>query len=176
MNIFAVDQHPRLSAQQLPDKHVCKMSLEMCQMLSIVYSKWYHNWGEIHKIDGTPYDTKKGAFRNHPCTIWLTKSYENLAWGIVHGIALTTEYNFRYGKVHSCTKPLFEAKKLFHKKVGKSILIYCMVDDFARAMPEEIKNDTTIDTVTAYRKYLATKPWVKDNYLRVPERKPDWIN
>jgi len=23
--------------------------------------------------------------------------------------------------------------------------------------------------------YIASKPWVKDNYLRMPERKPDWI-
>lgn len=175
MNIFAVDSHPRLAAQQLPDRHICKMSLEMCQMVSIIYSKWYHNWGEVYKADGTPYETKKGAFRNHPCTIWLSKSYENLAWGIVHGLALTTEYNFRYGKIHSCTKTLFEAKKLFHKKVEKPILMHCMVSDFARAMPDDLKYNDTIDTITAYQKYVATKPWVKDNYLRVPERKPSWI-
>jgi hypothetical protein len=49
------------------------------------------------------------------------------------------------------------------------------VTPFARAMPEEWKYDDTIDTFTAYKRYIASKPWVKDNYLRMPQRKPDWI-
>jgi hypothetical protein len=42
-------------------------------------------------------------------------------------------------------------------------------------MPDEWKYDTTIDTFEAYRRYIASKPWVADNYLRIPSRKPDWI-
>ena len=69
MNIFVTDPSPTQSAQSLPDRHVVKMPLETCQMLSIVCSdKWGHGYGEIHKSDGTPYKTEKGAFRNHPCT------------------------------------------------------------------------------------------------------------
>ena len=49
-----------------------------------------------------------------------------------------------------------------------------MVDGFARAMPEDIKFDTSIDDVTAYRKYVNTKPWIYYNYLRKPERSA-WI-
>jgi hypothetical protein len=175
MNIFAVNMDPMFSAQQLPDKHIVKMPLETCQMISIVYSKWYHNWGEIYRLDGEPYSTKKGAFRNHPCTQWAAKNEYNLAWLIAHGCALTTEYKHRYGKVHACAKPLFQAKKIFHSKTKKAITIHSMVDKFARAMPENIKHDKTIDDVTAYQKYLNTKPWVKDNYVRSPERKPIWI-
>ncbi len=37
------------------------------------------------------------------------------------------------------------------------------------------KTDRTIDTFTAYQKYINSKSWVKDNYLRKPERKPQWI-
>jgi hypothetical protein len=70
---------------------------------------------------------------------------------------------------------LFEAKKLFHRKVGKSILMYNMVEDFVRAMPDEYKLDESIDTFTAYKMYIASKPWVASNYLRMPQRKPDWI-
>ena len=176
MNIFAVDSHPRLSAQQLPDKHICKMSLEMCQMVSIIYSSWYHNWGKVYKADGAPYDTAKGAFRNHPCTIWLSESNENLAWGLTHGLALTSEYTHRYGKIHSCAKTLFNAKKIFYQKVGKPITIHTMVNSFSRAMPDELKYDKSIDDIIAYRKYLNTKEWVKNNYVRVPERKPEWIS
>ncbi len=47
---------------------------------------------------------------------------------------------------------------------------------FARAMPEEWKYDDSIDTFTAYKMYVASKPWVKDNYLRLPDRKPSWVN
>jgi len=42
-------------------------------------------------------------------------------------------------------------------------------------MPIEWKFDDTIDTFTAYKRYIASKPWVADNYLRMPERKPNWI-
>ena len=50
-----------------------------------------------------------------------------------------------------------------------------MADNFARAMPDGYKFDTSIDTYTAYKMYVASKPWVKDNYLRKPDRKPDWV-
>jgi len=175
MNIFAVDRNPLAAARQLPDKHVVKMPLETCQMVSIIYSKWYHNWGQIYRADGEPYATQKGAFRNHPCTVWAEKNEYNLAWLIAHGIHLCTEYYQRYDKVHACAKPLFEAKKIFHQKIKQPITIHCMVDKFARAMPDEIKYDETIDDITAYRKYVNTKSWVKDNYVRIPERKPEWI-
>ena len=33
----------------------------------------------------------------------------------------------------------------------------------------------SIDDVEAYRRYLNTKEWIYHNYLRKPERRPDWI-
>ena len=50
-----------------------------------------------------------------------------------------------------------------------------MVDRFARAMPENWKFYETIDDVTAYRQYVNSKPWVYYNYLKLPDRRPDWI-
>lgn len=175
MNIFATDPSPRKSAQVLPDKHVVKMPLECCQMISIIYSKWYHDWGVVPKKDKQPYETKGGAFRNHPCTKWAAKNIYNLAWLIQHGCALTTEYTYRYNKVHACAYSLFEAKKIFHLKTLEAITCYSMASDFARAMPDEYKLDTSIDTFTAYKMYVASKPWAASNYLRKPDRKPDWI-
>ena len=175
MNIFVTDPSPHVSAQVLPDKHVVKMPLETCQMLSIVYSPWYYDWGPIHKTDGEPYATKKGAFRNHPCTKWAAESIFNTAWLIQHGCSLSTEYRYRYGKEHSCEKTLFEAKRIFHKKTDQAIVCYGMADDFTRAMPDEFKYDDSIDTFTAYKMYVSSKPWVSDNYLRKPERKPEWV-
>ena len=46
MNIFVTDPDPVKSAEVLPDKHIVKMPLETCQMLAVVYSKWYFAWGD----------------------------------------------------------------------------------------------------------------------------------
>ena len=46
---------------------------------------------------------------------------------------------------------------------------------FVFAGPDEFKHDTTIDIYTKYKKYIASKPWVEDNYLRIPDRKPEWV-
>ena len=166
MNIFITDPDPVKSAQCLPDKHVVKMPLESCQMLAIVAStKWGHGFGKLPKLDGTPYLTDKGAFRGHPCTIW---AQENYRWLIEHGLALCAEYTHRYGKVHSCQHTLEHAKMIFPPSNGE-------VTPFARAMPDEFKYDTSIDTITAYKRYIASKPWAASNYLRDPSRKPHWL-
>ena len=64
MNIFVTDPDPVKSAEVLPDKHVVKMPLETCQMLAVVFSKWYYNWGNelLPKKDGTPYNTEREHF------------------------------------------------------------------------------------------------------------------
>lgn len=145
------------------------MPLEACQILSIVPSKWYHNYGTLPKKDGTPYSTEKGAFRNHPCTIWTSQSPNNAYWLIKHGMNLCDEYQLRYNKVHSCYNTLLYAYYLFPK--GK----ITEVTPFVRAMPDEYKLDTSIDTFEAYKRYISSKEWVKDNYLRLPKRRPSWI-
>ena len=175
MNIFVTDQCPVLSAVVLPDRHITKMSLETCQMVSVVFSKWYYDWGTIPKKDGTPYSTEKGAFRNHPCTQWAAKSHENLAWLIRHGFALCNEYRNRYEKDHACMKGLEVAENIFATKSGKEISIHKNVVEFTRAMPDEFKLDASIDTFTAYKMYISSKPWVASNYLRMPQRKPNWV-
>ena len=66
MNIFVTNQCPIQSARNLPDKHIVKMPLETCQMLSIIYSDWYYGIGQLHKVDGTPYATKKWCISQPP--------------------------------------------------------------------------------------------------------------
>ena len=145
------------------------MPLETCQMLAIVCSeKWGHNFGVLHKKDGTPYNTDKGAFRNHPCTVWANESNVNAWWLVAHGFALCEEYTHRYGKVHSCEKTVLEAGHLIPFTMDRPT-------SFTRAMPDEYKHDTSIDTFTAYKNYISSKPWVASNYLRDGSRKPDWL-
>ena len=177
MNIFVTDSCPIQSARNLPDKHIVKMPLETCQMLAIIYSDWYYGVGKLYKQDGTPYRTAHGAFRKHPCTQWAAASPYNLAWLIRHGYALCHEYQARYNKVHTCFDVIRQAERIFHKSFPDQLLSHAstQVADFTRAMPEYLKFDTTIDTITAYKRYLNTKSWLASNYLRIPSRKPSFI-
>lgn len=169
MNIFVTSPWPAESAIVLPDRHINKMPVECCQLLAIVASKWYHNYGTLAKKDGEPYATEKGAFRNHPCMIWVSQSPNNAYWLIKHGMNLCDEFHLRYGKPHSCYNTLLGAYYLFPKgKINE-------ITPFVRAMPDYLKYDESIDTFEAYKKYIATKEWVKTNYLKIPQRKPEWI-
>ena len=177
MNIFVTHPSPIQSARNLPDKHIVKMPLETCQMLAIIYSDWYYGVGKLYKKDGTPYATKRGAFRSHPCTIWAAENQYNLAWLIRHGYALCHEYQARYDKVHTCFDVISQAERIYHRSFDIISLSYAsrLVKSFTRAMPEYLKYDDTIDTIEAYKRYLNTKPWLATNYLRIPSRKPSFI-
>jgi hypothetical protein len=176
MNIFVTDPCPIQSARNLPDKHIVKMPLETCQMLAIIYSDWYYGVGKLYKQDGTPYATKRGAFRNHPCTQWAAANQYNLAWLIKHGLALCDEYYARYGKVHTCLDVIHQAVRIYNRCFDECVTTASSkVTEFTRAMPEYIKYNNTISTIEAYKYYLNTKPWLAHNYLRIPSRKPSFI-
>ena len=178
MNIFVTDSCPVQSARNLPDKHIVKMPLETCQMLAIIYSDWYYGVGKLYKSDGTPYRTAHGAFRNHPCTQWAAANQYNLAWLIRHGYALCDEYTQRYGKVHTCLDVISQAERIFHRSfshINSLSQASRKVRNFTRAMPDDLKYNTRINTIEAYKYYLNTKPWLAHNYLRIPSRKPSFI-
>ena len=176
MNIFVTNDCPVQSARNLPDKHIVKMPLETCQMLAIIYSDWYYGVGKLYKQDGTPYRTAHGAFRSHPCTIWAAANQYNLAWLIMHGLALCNEYTARYDKVHTCQDVIHQAVRIYNACFDEPVsTAYYKVAYFTRAMPEYLKHDDTITTIQAYKAYLNTKPWLATNYLRIPSRKPSFI-
>ena len=172
MNIFVTSSDPKESARVLPDKHIVKMPLETCQMLSIVASeKWGWGYGTLPKADGTPYATEKGAFRNHPCTMWANETIANARWLLAHGLALCEEYSNRYGKIHTCLHTLAHANKIF----PLDPLHYSERTPFVFAGPDEFKHDNTVDIYTKYKMYISSKPWVSKNYLKSPDRKPEWV-
>ena len=121
MNIFFLDPSPVVSAQFAVDKHVVKMILETCQLLSTAH----------RIIDGTPVEGKSKTGRkvtrfvlndyrepilyqathiNHPSSVWCRESKENYQWLHDHLGALLNEYTHRYNKIHSCA-PLSETLK-----------------------------------------------------------------
>ena len=96
MNIFYLDEDPKLAAIYQYNKHVVKMILESAQMLCTAH----------HVILGDDADVPyKTTHKNHPSTILARQSGQNYAWLYHHMIALGEEYYVRYGKKHlSITK------------------------------------------------------------------------
>ena len=94
------------------DKHVVKMILEQCQLLSTAHrvldgvecidassGRKIKRW----KLSGSYEDILyKATHINHPSAIWARKSFENYMWLHAMTEALCKEYTYRYGKIHKC--------------------------------------------------------------------------
>jgi hypothetical protein len=144
MNIFVLDLDPVKAAIQQCDKHIVKMPLETAQMLST--------------INGGPY---RPTHINHPCTLWANAFLDNYNWLVKHGLALCSEYTYRYKKVHKCEEVIRSlSQPLIDIPEGFSQFVQCM--------PNEYKCE---DPVQAYRAYYHSKrsftTWLNRN-------KPDW--
>ena len=87
---------------------------------------------------------------------------------IVHGLALCNEYTHRYGKKHSCQSTIEHAVKIFPPQDSDPT-------EFVFAGPDEFKHDDSKDIFTKYKDYIFSKPWARDNYLRDPSRRPEWM-
>jgi hypothetical protein len=92
MNIFFLDESPKLSAIYHNDRHVIKMILEGCQLLSTA-----------HHLTGStaPY---KPTHVNHGCAKWARHSIQNYIWLSKLTIELCNEYTFRWNKIHKSTE------------------------------------------------------------------------
>ena len=77
MNLFFLDKCPKQSAQYLGDKHVGKMLLEACQMMSTAARQYGFNGGYAK------------AYEHHPMTKWVARSKQNYAWAWEHALNLS---------------------------------------------------------------------------------------
>lgn len=94
MNIFILDENAKLNAQMHCDKHVVKMILEYCQLMSTA----------CH-ASGFGTDTMyKKTHLNHPSAIWARQNQSNFAYLLDLTINLLDEYTYRYGKVHKSSR------------------------------------------------------------------------
>ena len=146
MNIFVLSTHPQTAARMQHDKHVVKMVLESTQMLCTAFDKPFK----------PPY---KKAYINHPCTVWARTSIENYKWLLIHALSLSSEYTYRYDRIHACNKVIkwcwrrYESIKFPKKGLTERPL----------AMPVKYK---TNDAVESYIKYyigekLTNAKWTK---------------
>lgn len=163
MNIFVLSTNPIESAKMHPSKVLNKMSLEGCQMLATVFSEHYLDWGTLPKKDGTPY---KPTHKNHPCTKWIAESHSNIAWTIVHSMALALEHRNRYGRLPATYRTLQEAKKIFEQHTRYKLLHYRVLSDehFIRAMDSELKENREISNVEAYKQYIRRKSYFNGEF------------
>ena len=183
MNIFYLHKDPVESAKLHCDKHVCKMIIEYAQMLSTAHrmldgkeyisqtlggrriKRWKH---PNSNMEGVLY---KASHINHPSAIWVRENAIQYQFMYDMFVALCDEYTYRYGKEHSCEKTLVEATKII-----PSAEYPYKPSSFVFAGPDQFKYDKSIDIFTAYKRYIASKPWAASNYLRDPSRKPDWLS
>jgi hypothetical protein len=163
VNIFAVNNDPRLAARDLPDKLIVKMPTESLQLLT----PWAFNThgAYIQKPDGTNYGTK--GFAHHPCAKWLYESPSNVAWLLDHAFGMCNEYEKRYRKQHGVLFGLDQLLNLWLDQ-GNSWVYAENHTEFVQAMPEEFKIPG--DPVTAYRNYInGYKGYAVWNYSEKPE-------
>ena len=154
MNIFVLDQDPRVCATYHNDKHVVKMILETAQLLC-----------GVHHMTESNLDVPYGlSHKNHPCSIWARKSLENYIWLCDLGMELSKEYTHRYGKKHK----------------SQDIIEWCLINlpdipevgymtEQPKAMPDECKTD---DVVESYRRYYIME---KSSFCNWKNREiPNW--
>lgn len=133
MNIYVLDNDPRLAAAYQCDKHVVKMTVETAQLLSTSH----------HLLGGDgPY---KPTHANHPCAVWTRGSAENYEWTFELFAYLLAEYTRRYGKSHACARHLAALRSLPPGLASNGLT------DFVQCMPEHYRIEG--DAVAAYKAY-----------------------
>lgn len=163
MNIFVTNLDPVLAAKDLCDKHICKMSLETCQVLCSVHwvgwqkvlappaelrGKKLKEWLAANIPDPSLVPPYSMTHVNHPCSVWARQTPENYAWLAEHGLGLCHEYTARYGKTiksETVTQWAIDTPPPTWASTGTGLT------PFALAMPEEYK--VPGDPVQSYRNY-----------------------
>jgi hypothetical protein len=161
MNIFYLDHDPDAAAYFHNDKHVVKMIVESCQLLSTVFPE-----------DKAPY---KRTHYNHPCAKWVRESLENWTWLAAMTYALLDEWRERYKhnhvSDHKCYGPLSWMDQHIHEFTDINFRHGKTFTEPPQCMPEDCKGE---DTVEAYRKlYMTHKRGMAQ--WRQPACKPDWF-
>lgn len=147
MNFFYLDENPVDCAITMVDRHVVKMILEHCQLLSTAQN--------LNGIDSL----YKPTHINHPCSKWARESIQNYDLLCLYTKNMLNEYTFRYGKTHACTSILYYCETV------KPNLPDIGLTKIALAMPDTYKSE---DPVESYRKYYINDKqhlasWTKRN-------------
>lgn len=184
MNIFALDSNPQLAARYHVDKHVVKMILEHCQLLSTAHrildgdfyvgkTKTGRNikrWKLPDNIDQFVYTA---THINHPSAVWARANLSHYTWLATMTHDLCKEYTYRYGKVHKCERD--GLVKWLSNNVPANIPNDGTFTLPTPAMPDHCK--VPGDVVASYRKYYIMEKQRMHSWAgRVAGRpEPKWL-
>jgi len=156
MNIFYLDNDPKICAEMHVDKHVCKMVIEYAQLLCT--SHRVLDGEEYRRLTANNRSIKawrlpderetrlmKPTMQNHPSAIWARQSDKNYVWLYTLWCELLKEFTYRYGKIHACAR-LVPDLAMIPNNIPKG--------DFTGptpAMPDEVKIPG--DSMASYHNY-----------------------
>tara|TARA_B100000378_G_scaffold200424_1_gene163888 strand:- start:396 stop:1058 length:663 start_codon:yes stop_codon:yes gene_type:complete len=181
MNIFAVNEDPRLAALQLPDKLIPKMIVESAQMLSTAH----------RVLDGDEKADAKGlykkAYENHPSTIWVRKDAMNYWWLWMHALTLCHEYRWRFTDeggigIHKTETVIYALQDLPLNIPAEKNTSWEVLVDLPLCMPDQYKTTNGYDqrTTEAYQQFVTQdKPYMEDvfkAYTRAIQKKQEYEN
>jgi hypothetical protein len=115
MNIFYLNNDPKICAEMHVDRHVCKMVIEYAQLLSTAHrvldGEEYRRLSANNRSikawrlpDGREERLMKPTMMNHPSAIWVRQSDKNYLWLYTMWVELLKEFTYRYGKTHACAR------------------------------------------------------------------------
>ena len=178
MNLFYLNNNPKLCAVEHVDKHCVKMILEYAQLLSTAH----------RVIDGTAVSLRRATtgrkyttYRlddnrdsvlysathiNHPSAIWVRKSDSNYKWLYYLLVNLCHEYTYRYGKIHK-TAGMLDVLGETPKNIP--------IGEFTEptpAMPDKYK--VAGDSIQSYKNYYLGDKERMFSWKNRPQ--PNWIS
>lgn len=158
MNIFATDSDPILAAKNLCNRHIVKMPSEMVTMIGSVFQQFKPNGKQV-------------AYFNHPASVFVRQTKDNLEWSIIHGLAQCEEYSRRYKRRHAAQDMIEWAdqnyRHLSFAEYGQTEFARCF-----SGFKQEL-DATEPNTVFAYRKFYVLD---KEPFAKWPSKKeiPTW--
>ena len=136
MNIFFLDETPYKSAQYLCDKHVPKMLLESCQMLSTAIQNYTDRIEELYKP----------SYPNHPMTKWVGFNRDCFRWALENADIINQEYSKRFKKIHKSSRII----NIIYDNNYLNDIPDGFFKEPPQRMPDKYKDN---DYITAYRNY-----------------------
>lgn len=168
MNIFCIDTCPIQSARWLCDQHCNKMVLESAQMLANCFNS--ETLADAPKAKSG--NVRKHSYYNHPCSIWVRKTKENMIWLILHALEMEEE------RLRRGFNPHFSVSFIewCAENVARSLVPDGDQTDFAIAISEEKDcrkhpDFYSLDTVGKYRLYYS----FDKKFAKWTQNKPNWI-
>jgi len=98
MNLFRLHNDPHEAAKLYQDLHVRKIVLEATQLLANCYSADQMCFAPRTQLG----NMRKHSHIHHPISKWVTETYGNFYWTVMHACALEYEFEYRFGKRHFC--------------------------------------------------------------------------